>query len=368
MSSRLILVFGGYLIIFYLVSCNSGSTQNRSDSDSQFTNLDKTNHHSIDLKVTEYLVQSSIRALEVIDENHVWFAGNNATFGYTKDGGKSWEIDSITDPVPNLEFRSIAVVGNAVFLLNVGSPAYLLRSLDQGASWEIVYQEDHPDVFYDSMKFWDNMNGIAMGDPTDGCLSVIITRNGGSSWTKLDCGILPPIQKGEAAFAASNSNIALYEQHGWLVTGGTQARVFHTPDMGRSWNVYETPIIKGGKMTGIFTVDFYDSKLGVIFGGDWENKSTNKSNKAVTRDGGKTWELISDGQGPGYRSCVQFVPGSAGQKLVAVGSSGISSTKDGGKSWQNFNQEGYYTIRFAAETDIAWLAGKNKIGKWVNHN
>lgn len=351
------------MIFLYLVSCSPDNTRSRSVNQSRTDDSEITGDHRIDPVFKEYPVQCSIRALEVIDQDHVWFAGENGIFGYTQNGGKSWVIDSIKHLGPDLEFRSIAVVGNKVFLLNVGSPAYLLRSLDHGNSWEVVYQEHHPDIFYDSMNFWDSMNGIAMGDPTDGCLSVIITGDGGSSWTKLDCEILPPTQEGEAAFAASNSNIALYGQHGWLVTGGAQARVFHTPDMGRTWSVYQTPIVQGGTMTGIFTVDFYNSKQGVIFGGDWESKSTNKSNKAVTRDGGKTWQLISDGEDPGYRSCVQYVPGSAGQKLFAVGEAGISYSGDSGATWQEFQQEGYYTIRFAPEVKIAWLAGKNKIGR-----
>jgi len=42
-------------------------------------------------------------------------------------------------------------------------------------------------------------------------------------------------------------------------------------------------------MTGIFSIDFYDMNLGVAFGGDWDNQSNNFSNKAITKDGGKSW-------------------------------------------------------------------------------
>ena len=86
-----------------------------------------------------------------------------------------------------MEFRAIAVTSEAVFLLNVGSPAYLLKSVDEGKTWTNVYQEVHPDVFYDCMKFWDEKDGIAVGDPVDGCLSILLTNDGGNSWTKLDC-------------------------------------------------------------------------------------------------------------------------------------------------------------------------------------
>jgi photosystem II stability/assembly factor-like uncharacterized protein len=317
----------------------------------------------LDPVFTTYPIECSIRALEVLDENLVWFAGNKGVFGWTNNGGANWHIDSIVNRDQELEFRSIVVTSEAVMLLSVGSPAYLYRTTDRGLTWSIVYQEDHPDVFYDSMQFWDDQNGMAMGDPTGSCLSVILTKNGGKTWRKLDCTSLPETFEGEAAFAASNSNLSLYKRHAWMVSGGTKARVFHSPDTGKSWEVFQTPIVEGGKMTGIFSVDFYDENRGVIFGGDWEDKTINSSNKAITTDGGKNWHLISDGYGPGYRSCVQYVPGSNAQKILAVGPTGISYSGDAGVTWHEINQQDYYTVRVVNNGRTAWLAGNNKIAK-----
>ena len=112
---------------------------------------------------TTFPVKSSIRAIEVVDENTVWFAGSGGKYGFTKNAGESWEVDSIQIEEHILEFRAIAITDKALFLLNVPSPAYLLKSVDQGQHWDIVYQENHPDCFYNSMKFWDNKNGIAVG-------------------------------------------------------------------------------------------------------------------------------------------------------------------------------------------------------------
>jgi photosystem II stability/assembly factor-like uncharacterized protein len=203
-----------------------------------------------------------------------------------------------------------------------------------------------------------------MGDPTDTCLSIIKTTDGGNTWQKLSCEILPEVQEGEAAFAASNSNIAIYDDHVWIVSGGKKARVFHSENRGASWEVYHTPMIQGQTMTGIYSVDFYNENLGVIFGGNWEDKNFNEGNKAITTDGGKTWQLLSNGKGPGYRSSVKFVPGSKGQGLIAVGSPGISYSSNRGVDWSDLSDQGFYALEFVNDS-VAFASGNNIIAKLV---
>ncbi|WP_339610953.1 oxidoreductase, partial [uncultured Planktosalinus sp.] len=256
-----------------------------------------------------YTDSVSIRALNPVDENRVWFAGNVGKVGLIDHNTPKLAVIRYEDSL--LHFRSIAKTDQAVFVLSIANPGILYKIGFDGleaTSLEQVYLEKGEKVFYNAIKFWDNKTGIAMGDPTSDCLSVLLTNDSGNTWTKLTCEFLPEISEGEAAFAASNSNIAVYDTNAWIASGGKKARVFHTSNKGTSWEVYETPIIQGGKMTGIYSIDFYDENTGIIFGGDWENKSNNQSNKAITEDGGKTWKLVSDGSGPGYRSSVKFVP------------------------------------------------------------
>jgi photosystem II stability/assembly factor-like uncharacterized protein len=211
------------------------------------------------------------------------------------------------------------------------------------------------------MQFWNDLEGIAVGDPIEGCFSVITTRDGGTTWQKTPSDQLPQLAEGEAAFAASNTNIVIKENSTWLVSGGKSARVFFSDDKGKSWSVNETPMVQGKQMTGIFTADFYDSKVGFISGGNYEVLTQNFDNKAVTRDGGKRWQLVAQNQGFGYASCVQYIPKSKGKELVSVGASGLFYSNDGGNSWKQFSTDGsLYTIRFLnASTAIA--AGKNKL-------
>lgn len=341
-----------FLILFlFLAACGSPKPEN---------NLSE-GFVSIDYSWEKYPVSTSIRALEIAPDGTVWYAGANGRVGYSSDNGKTWIHDSLSHEGEFPEFRSISVTNNAVMILSVGSPALLFRSTDKGETWDLVYTEKHEDAFYDAMTFWDDQDGIAMGDPTENCLSVIITRDGGLSWAKIPCESLPDSAEGEAAFAASNTNIAVQGENAWIATGGEKARVLHTGDKGKTWEVYPTPMNQGGTMTGIFTMDFYDELNGIIFGGDWEDKDNATGNKAFTNDGGQSWELLTDGKGPGYRSCVQYVPGSEGNEIFAVGIPGVSYSADGGKNWQLISDSDFYTIRISGNT--AWLAGNKKIAK-----
>jgi len=310
-----------------------------------------------------YTDSVSIRAISPVNDSMVWFAGSGGKVGLIS--GKTPKLATIRYEDSLLSFRAIAQIKDAVFVLSIANPGVLYRigfNGEEATYIEDVYTEKGDAVFYDAMKFWDDTEGIAMGDPTDDCISILITRDGGNTWTKISCNDLPKVENGEAAFAASNSNISVYKNNVWIVTGGKKARVFYSGDRGVNWEVFETPIIQGEAMTGIYSVDFFNEKLGVIFGGNWENKDMNTSNKAITTDGGKTWKLVSDGVGPGYRSSVKFIPGSNGKALVAVGSPGISYSYDFGESWQELSKEGFYAIEFVNDS-IAFASGRNKIVK-----
>ncbi|MDG1326941.1 MAG: oxidoreductase [Flavobacteriaceae bacterium] len=337
------------LFLILLISCNSNNSKGFSS-----------------VTITEVFSDSlSIRAIAPITKDKIWFAANNGRIGFIDD--KSPKITSIKYEDTLLSFRAISVTKDAVFVLSIGNPAVLYKigfNGNEATNIEEVYVENGAHVFYDAIKFWDDQEGIAMGDPTDECLSIITTSDGGNTWKKLSCDNLPKTVVGEAAFAASNSNISIYKNNVWIVTGGKKARVFHSFDRGSTWKVYETPIIQGASMTGIYSVDFYDDQTGIIFGGNWDHKEFNEGNKAITNDGGKTWRLLSNGRGPGYRSSVKFIPGTNGNDIVAVGSPGISYSNDGGNSWLELSTEGFYAIEFVNDT-LAFASGKNKISKLI---
>lgn len=339
------------LVLNVCISCKINGYTEKKINNSEFQSI------QID---TLFQDKISIRAIQ-IDGNKIWYGADNGRYGFYNLKTKQKNEDQIIKNFIKLEFRSIAQTAKHIFILNVANPALLYRISKDGKETKVVYQENHEKVFYDSMQFWDDKEGIAMGDPIADCLNIITTLDGGNSWKKIPCDKLPKVADGEAAFAASNTNIVIKGDNTWIVSGGKKSRVFYSSDRGNSWNVYETPVVQGKSMTGIFTADFYDANNGFVAGGDYDNRNQNFSNKAITTDGGKTWKLTAENQGFGYASCVQYVPKSNGKELVTVGFSGIYYSSDSGVSWKQLSTDSTLnTIRFTDE-NTAIAAGQNKM-------
>lgn len=329
------------------------------------------NTQSQDITVVEieHVIKDSllnVRALEVDKETEgAYFLTSKGDVGhiYKSEDDDNMHMEypiSVGDQGVQNNFRALAVTSENIFALSIESPARLYKI--NSNTQQLVYQENHPKAFYDALEFWNDKEGIAMGDPTDGCISILITRDGGSTWNKVSCEDLPKANSGEAAFAASDTNIAIVGNKTWIATGGKSSRILFSPNKGRTWQVFETPIIQGGETTGMYSVDFYDKQNGFAIGGDYTKPEKNLANKIKTTDGGKTWGLMANGENPGYRSCVQYVPHSNGEKLVAVGFKGVDISNDAGTTWRHLSDQSFYTIRFI-DGFTAYAAGAGKVSK-----
>ena len=301
----------------------------------------------------------SIRAIELLNDKSLAFAANNGVFGLYKPNSKSWMTSIQNEDSILPHFRSVAHTSTDFFMLSIENPGLLYKTGNDG-QMELVYREQNENVFYDAMTFWNDQEGIAIGDPVDGCLSVIITRDGGTNWSKIDCDTLPKLKEGEVAFAASNTNISVVGDKTWIGTGGKVSRIWYSPNKGKSWKVFETPMINGDSTTGIYSIHFYDEKNGFVIGGDYTKPDETIDNKIVTNDGGKSWKTVASGRNPGYRSCIQYIPNSDAKSLVAIGFNGIDYTYDKGETWKHLSDESFYTIRFLNDS-VAYAAGKGRI-------
>jgi len=108
-----------------------------------------------------------------------------------------------------------------------------------------------------------------------------------------------------AASDAPTNGVSAPDPNIWFATGSKTARVFHSPDHGKTWEVFNTPILHGPESAGIFSIAFRDAQHGVIAGGDYKHPRDDGPNLAFTEDGGKTWKL-SDVRPQAYFSAVAY--------------------------------------------------------------
>lgn len=297
---------------------------------------------------------ASLRGLSVVNEKIVWASGTGGTVIRTVDGGKTWNIMAVPGG-EKLDFRDIeAFDANTAYILSIGNgdASRIYKTTDGGATWKLQFTNKDERAFYDAIACWDVNRCVAMSDPVDGRYRLLHTINGGGEWN-FSSSFLPAAKEGEAAFAASGTClIARGRSDLYLVSGGSDARVFYSPSNGMTgWETIATPITKGTPGSGIFSIAMYDSKNGVIVGGNYEKPNDTKDVLAFTDDGGKSWRA---GTGlTGYRSAVAYMDK---KTIIAVGTNGTDLTTDGGKTWKKIGSEDLNAVAARGKNTV-WAVG-----------
>jgi photosystem II stability/assembly factor-like uncharacterized protein len=327
----------------------------------QFSAAQKIEVLTIDLK-------SSIRGLSVVTDQILWASGSKGKVGKSLDGGKTWKWMDVPGFEKN-EFRDIeAFDANTAVIMAITEPAQILRTSDGGQNWKLVFADTAKGMFYDAMDFADENNGVVIGDPLPGSNYIYraYTRNGGAAWfrPKDDSLSISPVQKGEAMFASSGSNVAFLKSDGflrnnkmWIVTGGTASNLLSQNPISKT----TLPILQGKESTGANSIAYFNSKEFIVVGGDFANDKDSTMNCILSRDGGLSF--IKPYRPPhGYKSCVEYI---SRTKLVACGTSGVDVSGDGGMTWDNISTDGYHVCIKAKKGNTVFLAGNGKIAKLV---
>jgi len=267
----------------------------------------------------------NLRGISVVSRDIAWASGTHGTYLITTNAGGSWSPGHVPGG-ERIDFRAVAgFSAEEAFLMSSG-PGDLSRiyhTADGGQHWQLQFSNTNPKGFFDSMVFWDRTHGIVLGDAiADGTGQLkfeILVTDDGQNWHAIAPAQMPPALEGEGAFAASNTCLAIVPKEAakstgtgensdgnvWFATGGTAARVFHSGDRGRSWEVFNTPVTRGAASMGIFSIAFRDAQHGVIAGGDYKHPKDDGPDLAFTDDGGKTWTL-SDIHPQAYFSAVAY--------------------------------------------------------------
>ncbi|HAY3551474.1 glycosyl hydrolase [Elizabethkingia meningoseptica] len=301
----------------------------------------------------------SIRALQVSD-GKVWYSGTDSKFGFVsiKDTLNKKQI-RLSDQ--NLQFRTLEQDKKYFYAINIESPANFYKIDKKKLGTEISFRDDAKTAFYDALHFTKEGTAYAFSDSDENLNLKLAELNKNGKWSVPDQKL--KLNKGEAAFAASNTNIASSKNYLWIATGGVSSRMLRKDFKAGKWEVFNTPFVQGKSSQGMYSVDFCNDKFGIAVGGDYTSQKENRNNIATTYDGGKTWQIQASGQNGGYMTCVKIKPGSKGKEIIAVGDQHISYSSDYGITWNILSEEKNLYVCEWLDKHTVVFAGKDKIMK-----
>lgn len=300
----------------------------------------------------------SIRAIELYDHK-VWYSGTDSKFGFV-DLKNPEDKKQIALSDKKLQFRTLAQDKNAFYTINIGSPAEFFKIDKKSLKYEVIFRDTAKTAFYDAFHFVNDKLAYTFSDPDPNhLLKLMVFKNG--KWAKVTNKVV--LQEGEAAFAASNTNIASTANTVWIATGGKASRILKLNLKNNAFEIFNTPVIQGESSQGIYSIDFLNDTFGIAVGGDYTKQEANVNNIATTNDGGKTWQVKASGKNAGYTTCVKIKPGSKGKEMISVGDRHISYSSDFGKTWTKISDEKNLYVCEWVDQQTVVFAGKDRIVK-----
>lgn len=272
-------------------------------------------------------------ALTFWDANRGWLARGTVLLG-SSDGGKSWTpLATFQQAIRQLDFISSAR-GWAL------TEAGLFSSEDGGRTWQPAAQPGANPP--DRVDFWDEQHGWAQTGE-----AYAATSDGGKTWTPFASPCSQAFIRSSFSLAGPQTGYVLC--NGQPATAMAEKALFRSDDGGQHWQqVAATPTTGGAQSGGaqaggaqagsaqsgglpmvghIQELRFLDPDHGWL--------SLSRGGLLRSSDGGRTWQQLSgpDGQDNPPRS-LRFLTAQQGFALMP-GNGGILpvATRDGGKTW-----------------------------------
>ncbi len=164
---------------------------------------------------------------------------------------------------------------------------------------------------------------------------------------------MPAALPGEFAFAASGQClVSAGGKDAWFATGGgAEARVFHTDDRGKTWEVTSTPV-PSGPSAGIFALAFRNPRHGLAVGGDFAAPT---AAPGCGRALGRRRRDLAARSGSAGRVSLRRALGHR-SRSVAVGPTGSDVSYDRGNTWVRFDDGSFDTVD-CADGRACWASG-----------
>lgn len=249
----------------------------------KFTAEDYTDYQLLKIPI-QIKTNNKFNALSGIDE------GNYATFYdvHSPDRNSVWAVGQNRSSNDGLIYNSVAnrlfpVFGDpttAVYAFDkynawVGTGlGHLLHTTDGGLNWNKLDFSTTTD-FFNGVYFFNDKDGVALGDPMNGQFGIVATSNGGNNWTPA-----PSIASltGEGGFVGSH---CIFGDRVWF--GTSKGRVLRGRDFGKNWS---SSVVDDNGF--ILDVAFQNNNNGIAI---YNNRSKYGTDVllAKSNDGGLNW-------------------------------------------------------------------------------
>jgi len=134
---------------------------------------------------------------------------SNPKFVRTTNGGENWNIDDVLIPSGHV-VRSIHAINANSALIAVddptGSNSGIYKTTDSGTSWvkhdsAFIGTGRHPVQIY----FFDDNNGLCVGNPSLGYWEIYTTTDRGGNWTRVLQANIPPNALNDRTFNTTSA-------------------------------------------------------------------------------------------------------------------------------------------------------------------
>jgi photosystem II stability/assembly factor-like uncharacterized protein len=206
-------------------------------------------------------------------------------------------------------------------MFNTAGGGGIWRTQDGGFGWTQQATDAFtlPGGFPDAVYMFDENNGWALGDPTDGYFEIYTTTDGGDNWTRVPSADIPAPNTNE--FGLTNS----FETLGSTIWFGTYGgRVYKSTDMGYTWTVSDLGL------SAVTDIAFINPDTGLAY-----NNGFVAGDPSLWRtvDGGTNWTEVTP-TGNFHTYDLNSIPGSKDFISTGAGTgNGSSYSFDLGDSW-----------------------------------
>jgi photosystem II stability/assembly factor-like uncharacterized protein len=304
---------------------------------------------------------ADLRGIDNVGKGIAWASGTDGTVLRTEDGGYLWQHCTTPPGAEHLDFRGIqAFDANTAIVMSSGKGdlSRLYKTTDGCQTWKLVFTNPEKDGFWDGLKFVDSKFGVLFGDPVGGVFTVLLTFDGGLTWTH-DKRPAPAEINGEGAFAASNSSLLVpaVGRRSFCTGGAGAARIIQfysgagisdvidstvTGDPTTGWQTILradklATIIPETDSAGCFSLAASPSGTIVAVGGDYKMPEkreftawTSARQSTKRRDNGDWLSALTPPHG--YRSAVGY--DAPIKTWITVGPNGTDVSTDDGRNWR----------------------------------